>query len=76
VSTFGLALEAELDSVKGKTEQAVEKKRARVLDRWLDRPLKYRNPTATRSVPGTAPASPTDDVEQEYTMRGDGMSAL
>lgn len=71
VITFGTALEAALDKVSAKTEKAREMKRARVLDRWLDRELKYRAPVATRAAsPGPGPKAP--DVEQEYVMRGDG----
>lgn len=68
VTTFGRALEAELDSVKpAKTEKATEAKRARLLDKWLDRPLRYRNP----SVGPTADAS-VDAIEEQYTVAGDG----
>lgn len=47
VFTFGRALESELNSIKGKNTQGVERKRARMLDKWLDRPLKFREPQAT-----------------------------
>lgn len=54
VAHFGIQLEAELDGVKprkgskGKdsTEQ-VNRKRQRILERWLGIPMKFRNPTAT-----------------------------
>lgn len=72
VLTFGSALEAELDSVEGKNEKTRNAKRSRVLDKWLDRPLKFRNPTATKAVSGPDPVAPQADIEQEYTMRGDG----
>lgn len=72
VVTFGTALEAALEEVEAKTDKARALKRARVLDRWLDRELKYRNPVATakKTTPGPGPKAP--DVEQEYVMRGDG----
>lgn len=66
VTTFGSALEAELDGVEGKTKQQRDMKRSRILDKWLDRPLKFRNPVATKS------ASPASEIEQEYTVKGDG----
>lgn len=49
VFTFGRALEAELNSLKAKTEKQVETKRSRMLAIWLDQPVKYRTPTATTS---------------------------
>lgn len=47
VFTFGRALESELNSIKGKNEKSVERRRARMLDVWLGRPLKYREPSAS-----------------------------
>jgi hypothetical protein len=44
VVAFGRALEAELDSVEGKTGKEINRKRDRVLRKWLDMPLKFRNP--------------------------------
>ena len=41
---FGLALEAELDHVDGKTAQEVEKKRQRIMNRWLGVEQKFREP--------------------------------
>ena len=70
VLTFGSALEAELDGVEAKTEKTRNVKRARILDRWLDRELKYRNPIATKVVDGKAPVA--SDIEQEHTFSGDG----
>ena len=50
VTTFGMALEAELDGCEGKTAQQTATKRARMLDVWMDRPLQYRSPSvATES---------------------------
>lgn len=71
VVTFGTALEAALDEVTGKTDKSIAVKRARVLDRWLDRELKYRAPTATRTA-ASGPGPKAPDVEQQYVMRGDG----
>ena len=58
VATFGTALEAELDSIEGKTSKEINQKRDRTLRKWLGLPLKFRNPggpTATRitSVEGS-----------------------
>lgn len=78
VATFGTALEAALDEVTGKTEKSRESKRARVLDRWLDRELKYRSPVATMTTttsPEAAPSVPGrkgPDVQQAHTISGDG----
>jgi len=44
VARFGLALEAELDSIEGKTEKEIHRKRDRTLRRWLGLPLRFRNP--------------------------------
>lgn len=44
VMTFGLALEDALEHVEGKTAKAIETKRAALMARWLDQPVKYRNP--------------------------------
>jgi hypothetical protein len=51
VSTFGVALDAELDSVEGKNSREITQKRDRILRKWLGLPMKFRNPggpTATR----------------------------
>ena len=42
--TFGLHLENELDSVDGKTAKEIERKRSRILARWLDMPQKFKEP--------------------------------
>lgn len=70
VLTFGAALEAALDSVEAKNDKQREVKRARTLDRWLGRELKFRNPIATKSK--TTEPGPTTEIDQEYQMRGDG----
>ncbi len=49
VITFGRALEAELDSVKGKGDKGTTEKKQRVLAKWLDKPMKFREPVATTS---------------------------
>lgn len=50
VTTFGMALEAELDGIEGKTASQTAIKRSRLLDVWMDRPLQYRSPSvATQS---------------------------
>lgn len=61
VTTFGVALEAELDSCKGKTDKDINGKRARVLAKWLDEPVKYREPQLVSTSP-TAGASHEDDT--------------
>lgn len=73
IVTFGTALEAELDGVSGKTEKAREVKRSRMLDRWLDRPLKYRSISAPTKGSSSGP-TPSTDVEK-HTMPGDGSEA-
>ena len=71
VVTFGTALEAALDEVTGKTEKSRESKRARVLDRWLDRELKYRSPVATTAAP-SVPGRKGPEVQETHTFSGDG----
>jgi hypothetical protein len=66
VMTFGGALEAELDAVEGKNKQAIERKRARILDKWLDRPLKFREPM----LPTGPTASGSNDIEQSFSIPG------
>lgn len=65
VTTFGVSLEAELDSIDGANAQ---RKRERLIDKWLDRPMKYRSVEAPTDF-----AHPTGDVEQQVTIPGDGM---
>lgn len=48
VATFGRSLEAELNKVEGKTDKQRDAKRQRILAIWLDEPVKYRDPPATR----------------------------
>ena len=63
ITTFGMALEAALDGVDGKSEKSINGKRQRLLDKWMERETRYRSPGM---APGAAPA---DEV---VTMSGDG----
>jgi hypothetical protein len=45
VARFGMALEAELDNIQHKNPKAAAAKRKRTMQKWLDIPLQYRNPT-------------------------------
>lgn len=54
IYAFGTALDAELESVTGKKKEEVARKRSRIVDKWLERPLKFRNPMATTTREGTA----------------------
>jgi hypothetical protein len=54
VTTFGVSLEAELDSINGKDEKINQARKARTLARWLDQPMKFREPMATRTSSPTA----------------------
>jgi broad specificity phosphatase PhoE len=65
VSTFGSALEADLDGIEGKTSKEINQKRDRTLRKWLGLPMRFRNPggpTATRQTGSTA--------EQQFSVRG------
>lgn len=62
VAHFGTALESELEAVEGKNSRAINKKRERIMTRWLDLPQKFRSPAVSkRDV----------DNEQEFTVQGD-----
>jgi hypothetical protein len=74
VTTFGLALEAELDSITGKNEKSIERKRAMVLNKWLDRPQQYRTPQATKKTAG--PTSGAEDTMDTMVIPGDGSGGL
>lgn len=69
VATFGSALEAELDKVTGKNAAT---KRQRLIDKWLDRPLKFREPSATVAKSTENTSSPTAASDTEFTISGDG----
>lgn len=47
VMLFGRSLENELEAVEGKTSKEMETKRQRILAKWLDIPMQYKNPIAT-----------------------------
>jgi hypothetical protein len=44
VGEFGRSLEAAINDVEGKNKKEVEMKVDRVVRRWLDMPLKFRDP--------------------------------
>lgn len=46
---FGSSLEAELDAVEGKTSKEINKKRERIMEKWLDIPRRFRSPMASRA---------------------------
>jgi len=68
VATFGLSLEAELDSVEGKNAKEIAKKRNRILDRWLGNPVQYRQPPVSKGRVD-APAEPKE-IETEFSATG------
>lgn len=65
VATFGSALEAELEGVKGKTETEINRKRERLLMKWLDMPLKFKSPA------GIASRKKKPEIEQQFTVQGE-----
>lgn len=75
VITFGAALEAELDSIEGKNAKAVQAKKTRLLGKWLDEPVRFRDPAGSQAVTKQT-ASPTTganpDVVQQVSFSGDG----
>jgi hypothetical protein len=64
VALFGTTLESELDAITGKNSRDVNKKRERLMTKWLDLPQRYRSPMAARR------RKPTD-AESEVTVQGD-----
>lgn len=46
VMHFGTQLEAALEGVSDKNAKTAQKKRQRILEKWLDIPRKFRSPTA------------------------------
>jgi hypothetical protein len=50
---FGSALESELDSVEGKTSAEINKKRQRIMEKWLDIPRRFKSPMASRAKSDT-----------------------
>jgi hypothetical protein len=69
VATFGRALNAALDAVEGKNNKAINAKRARLLDVWLERPLKYRSISAP-SKPVGPTADAENDIVETFTVTG------
>lgn len=61
MARFGTALESELDSVEGKTSAEINKKRARIMEKWLDIPRRFKSPMATRAK---------SDVVHDITVQG------
>lgn len=45
---FGSSLEAELDSAEGKTSAEINRKRERIMEKWLDIPRRFKSPMASR----------------------------
>lgn len=60
---FGEALHNELESVTGKKADEVKRKKQRVLQKWLGLPQQYKKPPVARAA---------KDVEQQFTVKGDG----
>lgn len=56
---FGRSLENELEKQDGKTAKEIERKRERVLAKWLDKPQRFRAPVATNT-----------NVEEQHTVKG------
>jgi hypothetical protein len=66
IAHFGNSLTAELDAVEGKTSREINKKRTRIMEKWLDMPMRFRSPGAGRKKQGEE-----TDVEQEFKVQGD-----
>ena len=49
---FGQAVEAALSKVKGKNDKEIAVKTERELLKWLDRPMRYREPSVAQSRKG------------------------
>lgn len=58
---FGSSLEAALDAVEGKTSAEINKKRQRIMEKWLDLPRRFKSPMA---------ASKQSDVVHDITVHG------
>lgn len=50
VGEFGRALDAELNNVEGKTKKEIKMKSDRILRRWLDMPLRFRDPAKSGHI--------------------------
>lgn len=60
VAHFGTSLEAEMDAVEGKTSAEINKKRQRIMEKWLDLPRRFKSPMATKQT----------DVVHDITVKG------
>lgn len=58
---FGTSLEAALDAVEGKTSAEINKKRERIMEKWLDIPRRFKSPMASRAK---------SDVVHDITVHG------
>jgi hypothetical protein len=61
VAHFGTSLEAELDAVEGKTSAEINRKRQRLMEKWLDIPRRFKSPMA---------ATKQADVVHDITVKG------
>jgi hypothetical protein len=61
VARFGSALEAALDAVTGKNDKEINKKRERIMEKWLDIPRRFKSPMASREK---------SDVVHDVTVQG------
>jgi hypothetical protein len=50
VAEFGRTLENELQGVEGKTKKEITVKSQRILSKWLDLPMQYRDPMKSGHV--------------------------
>ena len=64
VAHFGTSLEAELESITGKTDGEITKKRKRTMEKWLGIEPKYRSPMSAKG------GSKMDDVVHDVTVQG------
>jgi hypothetical protein len=64
VALFGTTLESELESVEGKNAKDTNRKRQRLMTKWLDLPQRYRSPMSSRKRSDS-------DGDQEITVQGD-----
>lgn len=65
VSTFGIALESELDGVEGKNSRDINRKRDRIFRKWLGLPMKFRSPGGP-----TAAQAKGSTAGQQFSVRG------
>jgi hypothetical protein len=62
VHDFGSAVESALSDVEGKTKKEIQVKSDRVLRKWLDMPLQYRDPVRSGHVQLPMKGGGTDGV--------------